>query len=122
MSRPSRTGSSRLVSWGSSRAGPSPCSLGWAAGDRLLFLGLLAVKTATDRLEVPGHPLETILTAHAGADFGHGPEPCRRDRLFTLFARAVVAVTQTLESLGQTVGAFDQEAAGGEVHLAVFID
>src|SRR6266849_391992 len=122
MSRPSRTGSSCMVSTESSPADPSNCWLGWAGGKRLLFLGLLAVQPGAHRLEMPGHALDAVLTAHTGANLGHGPKPCRCDGLVALFTRPVFAATKALESLGEAVGTLDQEAAGGEVHLAVFID
>src|SRR6266849_5087291 len=122
MSRPSRTGSSCMVSTESSPAGPSNCWLGWAGGKRLLFLGLLAVLSGAHGLEMPGHALDAVLAAHTRTNLGHGPKPCRRDGLLALFTGTVVAATKALESLGEAVGTLDEETAGGEVHLAVFVD
>ena len=39
-----------------------------------------------------------------------------------LLAGAVVTAAQTLERLGEAVGALHEQAPGGEVHLAILVD
>src|SRR2546426_5989295 len=86
----------------------------------LLLVEVVAVEARADRLEMAG-PLEAILTADTGDHLGQGPKARRGDGLPTLYAEAILALPQALERLGQLVHARDEQAPGGEAHLAVFV-
>src|SRR5215510_396243 len=87
----------------------------------LVVLGLVPVHGDRDRGHVTRHLLQAILAAHTGRDLGHRLEAGGRDGLSTLLTNAVVAAAQTLQRLGETVGALHEQAPGGEIHLAILV-
>src|SRR5215831_201187 len=87
----------------------------------LVVLGVVPVRGDGDHGHLTRHLLQAILAAHTGRNLRHRLEAGRRDRLSTLLAGAVVAAAQTLQRLGETVGALHEQAPGGEIHLAILV-
>src|SRR5215467_4735352 len=92
-----------------------------ASASGLVVLGLVPVRGDGDHGHLTRHLLQAILAAHTGRNLRHRLEAGRRDCLSTLLAGAVVAAAQTLQRLGETVGALHEQAPGGEIHLAILV-
>src|SRR5215472_10274264 len=102
-----------------SGTGASPDRLASVSG--LVVLGVVPVRGNGDRGRLARHLLQAILAAHTGRHLRHRLEAGGRDGLPTLLAGAVVTAAQTLQGLGEAVGAFHEQAPGGEIHLAILV-
>src|SRR5215831_7111696 len=87
----------------------------------LVVFGLIPVRGDGDRGHLTRHLLQAVLAADTGRNLRHRLQAGGRDGLSTLLAGAVVAAAQTLQRLGETVGALHEQAPGGEIHLAILV-